>query len=64
MPSSYTNRLEQGLLVFKSTYFAIGTSGYFTDEIHHFATYSKGLPQPLLKPPQKRGIHFAKILGL
>ncbi len=33
MPSNYTNRLEQGLLVFRSTYFAIGTSGFFTDEI-------------------------------
>jgi hypothetical protein len=33
-------------------------------KFHHFATYSKGLPQPLLKPPPPRGINFAKILGL
>jgi hypothetical protein len=39
-------------------------------KFHQFATYSKGLPQPLLNPPPpphptpKRGINFAKILGL
>jgi hypothetical protein len=66
MPSNYTNRLEQGLLVFRSTYFCNWDQWVFLlMKFHQFATYiARACHNPYLNPPQKRGINFAKILGL